>query len=64
VSQPLLVIVDPSLSVILSIWLFQEHYTRGPVAIAASVLGFAVMCVGVVVLTRTAPSTMRAGSSP
>ena len=48
VSQPLLVIVDPSVSVVLSIWLFQESYTRGPGAIAATVVGFAVMCVGVV----------------
>ena len=64
VSQPLLVIVDPSLSVILSIWLFQERYTRGPAAIAGSVLAFTVMCVGVVALTRTAPSTMRAEPSP
>ena len=59
VSQPLLVIVDPSVSVVLSIWLFQERYTRGPAAIAGSVLGFAVMCVGVVALTRTAPPTMQ-----
>jgi len=61
VSQPLLVIVDPTTSVILSIWLFQEHYSRDPAVIAGSVLAFAVMCAGVVALTRTAPSTMRVG---
>lgn len=59
VSQPLLVIVDPSVSVVLSVWLFQESYTRGPGAIAVAALGFAVMCVGVVALTRTAPPTMQ-----
>ena len=59
VSQPLLVIVDPCVSVVLSIWLFQERYTGGPVAIAGSALGFAVMCAGVVALTRTAPPTMQ-----
>ena len=67
VSQPLLVIVDPSVSVVLSIWLFQESYTRGPGAIAGSVLGFLVMCLGVVALTRTAPPTMQptvTGTSP
>ena len=64
VSQPLLVIVDPSVSVILSAWLFQERYTRGPIAVAGSLVAFAVMCLGVVVLTRTAPSTMRAPPSP
>ena len=64
VSQPLLVIVDPSVSVILSAWLFQERYTRGPIAVAGSLVAFAVMCLGVVALTRTAPSTMRAPPSP
>ena len=59
VSQPLLVIVDPFVSIILSIWLFQEHYTRSPAAIAGSVLAFAAMCLGVVALTRTTPPTIR-----
>jgi drug/metabolite transporter (DMT)-like permease len=59
VSQPLLVIVDPCVSIILSIWLFQERYAAGPAAIVGSVLAFAVMCAGVVALTRTAPQTMR-----
>ncbi len=60
VSQPLLTIVDPCVSVVLSVWLFQEHYTRGAVAIAASVVAFVVMCLGVLALTRTAPQTMQA----
>ena len=47
VSQPLLVIVDPSISVVLSVWLFHEHYTGGAVAIAGTVVGFVVMCAGV-----------------
>jgi hypothetical protein len=64
VSQPVLVIVDPTLSVILSAWLFQEHYSRSPAVIAVSVLAFTVMCGGVVALTRTAPPTMQAGPSP
>ncbi len=59
VSQPLLVIVDPCVSIILSIWLFQERYAAGPAAVAGSVLAFAVMCAGVVALTRTAPQTMQ-----
>ena len=64
VSQPLLVIVDPSASVILSIWLFQERYTRGPAAIAGSLVAFTIMRVGVVMLTRTSPPTMRVTSPP
>jgi hypothetical protein len=63
VSQPLLVIVDPSVSVILSIWLFQERYTRDPAAIAGSLVAFTTMSLGAVMLTRTAPTTMRAGPS-
>jgi hypothetical protein len=64
VSQPLLVIVDPSISVVLSLWLFQEHYTRGAAAIAGCLVGFVVMCAGVVALTRTAPATMSAAHAP
>jgi drug/metabolite transporter (DMT)-like permease len=60
VSQPLLVIVDPSLSIVLSIWLFQEHYAHDTAAVIGGMVGFVVMCVGVVVLTRTAPATMGA----
>jgi membrane protease YdiL (CAAX protease family) len=63
-SQPILVIVDPALSVILRAWLFQEHYSRSPAVIAVSVLAFGLMCGGVVALTRTAPPTMRAEPSP
>jgi drug/metabolite transporter (DMT)-like permease len=61
VSQPLLVILDPTVSVLLSILLFQERYTGGPAAIVASLLGFLVMCAGVIALTRAAPPTMLPG---
>ena len=62
VSQPLLVIVDPTASVLLSIVLFQERYTGGPAAVTGSMVGFVVMCVGVVALTRAAPGTMGRGT--
>lgn len=58
VSQPLLAILDPTISIVLSIVLFREHYTGGPAALVGSLVGFAVMCAGVVALTRTAPATM------
>jgi drug/metabolite transporter (DMT)-like permease len=60
VSQPIMVILDPTASVALSIVLFQEHYTGGPTAVAGAAAGFLTMCVGVVGLTRNAPSTMLA----
>ena len=56
VSQPLMVIVNPFLSIILGVWLYGEHFVGGPVRISLGVLGFAVMVVGVVLLANTAPS--------
>jgi positive regulator of sigma E activity len=58
VSQPLLVVVNPLVSIILSVWLFDEHFTHSPVRIVVAVLAFAVMAVGVTVLTRTAPADL------
>jgi hypothetical protein len=60
VSQPMMVVVNPCVSVGLSVWLYQERYTQGAAAAAGSILGFIVMCVGVVLLTQTTPSTMTA----
>jgi hypothetical protein len=56
VSQPLMVIVDPFVSVILGIWLFGEHFMGSPIKIAVGAVGFAAMVLGVVFLARTAPS--------
>jgi len=67
VSQPLLVIVDPTVSIVLSLWLFREHYSHSPVSVGASIVAFSAMCFGVVSLTKTAPSSMSAlpaGSPP
>jgi drug/metabolite transporter (DMT)-like permease len=56
VSQPLMVIVDPFVSIILGVWLFGERFQGGPVKLAVGALGFAAMVVGVVFLARRAPS--------
>jgi drug/metabolite transporter (DMT)-like permease len=58
VSQPLLVVVDPFASIILSVWLFDEHFTDNPVKIAVGLLSFAVMAIGVTALSRTAPADL------
>src|SRR5215472_17797774 len=55
VSQPILIITDPVASIILSVWLFGEHFTNSPAKIAIAVLAFAVMAAAVTVLSRTAP---------
>ncbi len=58
VSQPLLTITDPIVSIALSVWLFGEHFVVNPGVLAAAAAGFAVMCAGVVVLSVTAPATV------
>jgi drug/metabolite transporter (DMT)-like permease len=58
VSQPILVIVDPFASIILSVWLFSERFTDSPAKIAVAVVAFTAMAVGVVMLTRTAPQDL------
>jgi drug/metabolite transporter (DMT)-like permease len=60
VSQPFLVIIDPIVSVALSVWLFEEKFTSDAAVLAVAAVAFAVMCAGVVLLTQTAPPTMKA----
>ena len=60
ISQPLLVIVDPILSIYLSVQLYAEHFTDDAVKLTLAAVGFIGMCAGVVLLTRTAPSNMAA----
>jgi hypothetical protein len=64
VSQPLLVIIDPVVSVALSMWLFGEYFTVSAAVLAAAAAGFCVMCVGVVVMSLTAPATLQADAEP
>jgi len=58
VSQPILVITDPFASIILSVWLFGEHFTDSPAQVAIAVVAFAAMAAGVTMLTRTAPQDL------
>jgi drug/metabolite transporter (DMT)-like permease len=64
VSQPFLVIVDPIVSIALSVWLFDERFTSNGAVQAVAAVAFATMCVGVVILTQTAPATMQASPEP
>jgi hypothetical protein len=54
------VIIDPLVSIALSVWLFDEHFIPDAAILAVAAISFAVMCVGVVLLTQTAPATMEA----
>jgi hypothetical protein len=60
VSQPLLVIIDPVVSIVLSVWLFGEYFVMNAAGLAAAAAGFCVMCAGVAVLSATAPATLQA----
>lgn len=60
-SQPFLVVVDPIVSIVLSVWIFAETFTENLPRLAFGSLGFAAMCVSLVVLARSAPATMDAG---
>ena len=62
VSQPLLVIVNPIVSIALSVWIFQEYFTQDAPRLAVGAVAFAAMCGSVVMLTRTAPPTMSSHS--
>jgi hypothetical protein len=50
------VIVDPIVSIALSVWLFAERFTADGAVLALAAIG----CAGVVLLTQTAPATMTA----
>jgi drug/metabolite transporter (DMT)-like permease len=58
VSQPVLVIVDPIMSIGLSVWIFGEYFTENAPRLALGSFAFAAMCAAVAALTRTAPATI------
>jgi drug/metabolite transporter (DMT)-like permease len=58
VSQPFLVIVDPIVSIALSVWIFGEYFTENALRLTLGIIAFAAMCGAVAVLIRTAPATM------
>jgi fumarate reductase subunit D len=60
VSQTFIVIVDPIVSVVLGVWLYRERLHDGALHLSIGASAFAVMCAGIVVLTRTAPASMEA----
>jgi drug/metabolite transporter (DMT)-like permease len=64
VSQPLLVIINPIVSIALSVWIFAEHFTADAPRLALGSAALATMCASAAVLTRTAPATMSASDIP
>jgi hypothetical protein len=64
VSQPFIVIVDPIVSIALSVWIYGETFSANAARLALGATAFATMCGAVIVLTRTAPATMDPGPRP
>ena len=58
VSQPLVVVVDPAVAIVLSVWIFDERFAVNNLQRAAAAAAFCVMTVGVVVLSRSAPTDL------
>ncbi len=58
VSQPLIVIVDPLVSVLYGVGLFHERLASSPGALAVTALAVVAMSAGVVVMTGAVPETL------
>jgi hypothetical protein len=58
VSQPLIVVVDPAVAIVLSIWIFGERLAVGPTQKVIASVAFVVMAAGVTVLSRAAPTDL------
>jgi hypothetical protein len=58
-SQPFLVIVDPLVSIALSVFLFGEYFTLSIGDLTVASASFVILCAGVVWLTRATPETVK-----
>jgi hypothetical protein len=64
VSQPFLVIVDPIVSIALSVAIFGEYFTENAVRLTLASAAFAGMCCAAAALIRTAPATIAPAKEP
>jgi drug/metabolite transporter (DMT)-like permease len=58
VSQPLIVVVDPAVAIVLSVWIFDERFTTSLSQKLVAAVAFCVMAMAVTVLSRTAPTDL------
>jgi uncharacterized membrane protein len=58
VSQPLIVVVDPAVAIVLSVMIFDERFTVSLAQKTVAGLAFCVMALGVTVLSRSAPTDL------
>ncbi len=58
VSQPLIVVVDPAVAIVLSVLIFDERFAVSLAQKTLAGLAFCVMAMGVTVLSRSAPTDL------
>jgi hypothetical protein len=58
VSQPLIVVIDPAVAIVLSVLIFDERFTVSVAQKTIAGVAFCIMALGVTVLSRTAPSDL------
>jgi multidrug transporter EmrE-like cation transporter len=58
ISQPLIVVVDPAVAIVLSVWIFDERFTVSAAQRVVAVAAFCVMAIGVTILSRAAPTDL------
>ena len=58
ISQPLIVVVDPAVAIVLSVWIFDERFTDSLAQKIVAGAAFCVMAIGVATLGRTAPTDL------
>jgi drug/metabolite transporter (DMT)-like permease len=58
ISQPLIVVIDPAVAIVLSVWIFDERFTVSPAQKILACVAFCVMALGVTILSRTAPTDL------
>ncbi len=58
VSQPLIVVVDPAVAIVLSALIFDERFTVSVAQKSVAAVAFCVMAIGVTLLSRSAPTDL------
>jgi hypothetical protein len=58
VSQPLIVVVDPAVAIVLSVWIFDERFTVSVAQKTVAAVAFCIMALGVVLLCQKAPTDL------
>jgi hypothetical protein len=64
ISQPLIVVVDPAVAIVLSVWIFDERFNVSTAHKVVAGVMFCVMALSVTVLSRSAPIDLDRTTAP